>query len=193
VTSLAGNDVPHRRWLALCGSLRSASLHRQLLRACAPCMPDGVELVLHGSVGELPPFSPDLDETTQPAVVTLRAAVNASEALLIASPEYAHGIAGMMKNALDWMVGNESFVAKPVLIVSASARARAAPDALREVLTTMSARVAPAELTVPLLGSPRRDDEALSRDEVYLGTIRRGIQEFDEFIRQCSLELVKDQ
>lgn len=186
MTPHAGNAVPRRRWLALCGSLRKDSLHRQLLRACVPCTPAGIELALHGSVGDLPPFDPDLDEIALSTVAALRAALNASDAVLIASPEYAHGIAGMMKNALDWMVGNESFVAKPVLIVSASARARAAPDALREVLTTMSARVAPGELIVPLLGAPRLSDEALGRAAGHGAAIREGLAEFDAFIRHTA-------
>ncbi len=180
--TLAAAGGPRRRWLGLCGSLRRASLHRELLRECASCTPSGVSLVLHGSVGELPPFDPDLDPAAHAPVEALRAALNGAEAVLIASPEYAHGIAGMMKNALDWMVGNESFVAKPVLIVSASARARAAPDALREVLTTMSARVAPGELTVPLLGAKRAPGEPLGADARRVLT--EGLAKFDLFARQ---------
>ncbi len=176
----ASADRPRRRWLGLCGSLRRASLHRELLRECVSCAPPAVELVLHASIRELPHFDPDLDEAAQPAVAVLRAALVDADAVLIASPEYAHGIAGAMKNALDWMVGNESFVGKPVLIVSASARARAAPDALREVLTTMSARVAPFELTVPLLGMKRVEGAPIpvtARQSAH-----ESLRRFDEYV-----------
>ncbi len=161
------------RWLGLCGSLRAASLHRRLLGLCGHLVPPGVELVVHPSLGELPPFNPDLDAEAQATVEGLRRALNGARAVLIASPEYAHGIPGVMKNALDWMVGNETFVAKPVLLVNASARARAAPAALREVLATMSARVVD-ELTVPLLGSSASDGEILA-DPVQAGAIRRAL------------------
>ena len=45
-----------------------------------------------------------------------------ADALLIASPEYAHGVSGVMKNALDWLVGDEAFVGKPVALVNTSPR-----------------------------------------------------------------------
>jgi NAD(P)H-dependent FMN reductase len=163
------------RWLGLCGSLRAASLHRRLLGLCARLAPPGAELVVHSSLGELPPFNPDLAPEAIATVEALRRALNGAGAVLIASPEYAHGITGVMKNALDWMVGNETFVAKPVLLVNASARARAAPAALREVLATMSARVV-GELTVPLLGSPASDAEILA-DPVQAAAIRRALAE----------------
>src|SRR6185312_6929223 len=74
-----------------------------------------------------------------------------------------HGVSGVLKNALDWMVGNESFVGKPVGLLNASSRATIAQAALREILDTMSARiVSDACLTIPLLGSGLDEDGLVS-------------------------------
>lgn len=120
--------------LAISGSLRQASLNTALLRAVARIAPRGIEVVVYRGLGGLPLFNPDL-VTPEPAPVTaLREQIMAADALLIASPEYAHGVTGVIKNALDWMVGNESFVHKPVALLNASSRATHAQAALRETI-----------------------------------------------------------
>lgn len=88
-----------------------------------------------------------------PPVAEFREQIIAADALLIASPEYAHGVPGALKNALDWMVGNDSFVDKPVGVLGISPRSVHAHDALREVLRTMSAQVVDDScLLLPVLG-----------------------------------------
>lgn len=128
------------RIIALSGSLRARSINTALLRRIASNAPDGVtvELVL---LSELPLFNPDLEEELPDAAATFRAAVTASDGLIVASPEYAHGISGVLKNALDWLVGCEGFAGKPVLVLNAAPRAHHAIAALRETLSTMAARL----------------------------------------------------
>ena len=141
------------RILGISGSLRAASLNSLLLRAAARVAPAGVSIEIYAGIGALPLFNADLDATALPAVAALRAALNAADALLIASPEYAHGVSGVIKNALDWMVANETFVGKPVALLNASPRATLAHAALRETLATMSALIVEQGcLAVPLLG-----------------------------------------
>ena len=151
------------RILAISGSLRKASLNSAQIRAVARLAPPEVEVVLYPSLGGLPLFNPDIEATDPPPVADLRNQILASDALLIASPEYAHGVTGAMKNALDWMVGNETFVDRPVALLNASPRATHAQAALRETLVTMSARlVEEACITVPILGSGI-DEEGIVR------------------------------
>ena len=149
--------------LAISGSLRAGSLNTMLLRAAKRLAPDGISVDLYRGLGALPLFNPDLEAVSLPREVSeLRSRIISSHALLIASPEYAHGISGVLKNALDWMVGNESFVAKPVGVLNASPRASLAEAALRETLTTMSARVIPeACVTVGILGSGLDEDQVV--------------------------------
>ena len=102
-------------------------------------------------------------------MANLREQILATDALLIASPEYAHGVSGVMKNALDWMVGNESFVDRPVGLLNASPRASHAQAALRETITTMSARIIDAAcITVPLLGSGLSEDDIVLHPQIKL-------------------------
>ena len=141
------------RILGISGSLRAASLNSLLLRAAARVAPAGVSIEIYAGIGALPLFNADLDPTVLPSVAALRAALNAADAVLIASPEYAHGVSGVIKNALDWMVANETFVGKPVALLNASPRATLAQAALHETLATMSALIVePGCLAVPLLG-----------------------------------------
>lgn len=140
--------------LAIAGSLRAASLNTALLRAIARLAPPSFDIRIYPGLGELPLFNPDLDADSLPPVTGLRDAILAADVLILASPEYAHGVSGPMKNALDWMVGNESFVDKPLVLLNASPRATHAQAALRETVRTMSARlIDEACISLPLLGS----------------------------------------
>jgi chromate reductase len=148
------HSLPSTQILAISGSLRSASLNTALLRAAACVAPAGMHLELFDGLGTLPLFNPDIEATDPPAVANFRTRLLAADGILIASPEYAHGISGVMKNALDWMVGCETFINKPVALFNTSLRAVHAQAAIREILTTMSARIVEeASISVPLLGS----------------------------------------
>jgi NAD(P)H-dependent FMN reductase len=144
--------------LGISGSLRVASWNSMLLRALVCIAPPGIQVDLYRDIGQLPLFNPDLEASGPRSVAALRSSINAADAVVIASPEYAHGVSGVIKNALDWMVGNESFVNKPVALFNASPRATHAQAALRETLQTMSARIVEeACIAVPLLGSGLTD------------------------------------
>ncbi|MBU2760274.1 NADPH-dependent FMN reductase [Acidithiobacillus sulfurivorans] len=145
--------------LAISGSLRAASLNSALLRAVARLAPADISVVLYRGLGDLPLFNPDIEASNPPPVAELRTQILSVDALLIASPEYAHGVTGAMKNALDWMVGCEAFVHKPVALLNASPRAVHAQAALRETVTMMSACIVDeASITVPILGSSLSED-----------------------------------
>ncbi len=144
--------------LAFCGSLRRVSMNAALLRATARVAPPGIT-VESFPLGTLPLFNPDLEAQLPAPVARLHEAVERNAALLIASPEYAHGVTGILKNALDWLVSFEGFVGKPVAIFNASPRSVHADAALREILTTMSANIVePACLALPLRGLNLTED-----------------------------------
>ncbi len=148
--------------LAISGSLRSASINTALLRAVARLAPANISVELYNDLGNLPLFNPDIEATDPPYVASLRSQLLAADAVLIASPEYAHGITGAMKNALDWMVGCEAFVNKPVALLNASPRAVHAQASLKEIITVMSALIIEeASITLPLSGNSRLDEEGI--------------------------------
>ena len=155
------------KFLAISGSLRKASLNTALLRAVARLAPAGTGVVLWGGLGDLPLFNPDIEVRDPAPVAAFREQILASDALIIASPEYAHGVTGAMKNALDWMVGNETFVNRPVALLNASPRATHAQASLREIVSTMSARIVDqACITVPILGSGLDEDAIVEHPEI---------------------------
>lgn len=137
--------------LAISGSLRRASVNTALLQAAALLAPQTVAIELYDGIGSLPHFNPDLEDAPPEPVTRLRRRVRAADGLLIASPEYAHGVTGVMKNALDWLVGGEEFVYKPVALLNASARATHAYAALLETVSVMSGYVVTgASMTIPV-------------------------------------------
>src|SRR5262249_51472081 len=117
-----------------------------LVRAMQGLCGKGYGIEVFEALGSLPFFDPDLDqerpETLPDVVRGLRAAVQRADAVIIATPEYAHGIPGVLKNGLDWLVGGPEMIGKPTAAICASASDGAfALRALVEVLRTMSARV----------------------------------------------------
>jgi chromate reductase, NAD(P)H dehydrogenase (quinone) len=141
------------RILAISGSLRQVSSNTALLQAAIGLSPEHVEMKLYGGLGDLQHFNPDLEPMEPPSVKDLRAQVKWSDGLIISSPEYAHGVPGVLKNALDWLVSGEEFVGKPIALFNASPRATHAQASLIEIMTTMAGKIIPqASISVSLLG-----------------------------------------
>lgn len=168
--------------LALSGSLRAASSNTAALRAAALLAPAGVEIAVYASLGDLPHFNPDLEDS-EPAVVTeFRARVREADGLMISSPEYAHGVPGVMKNALDWLVGGSEFIDMPVALINATPPATWAQASLTETLTVMSAHiVAGASISLPLRGR-KLDAAGIAADPEMADALRAAIVAFVETI-----------
>lgn len=135
------------RILAISGSLRAASSNTAALQALRMLAPAGIAVELYQGLDTLPYFNPDLDgedRSERPApVLELRRLVGECAGIVICSPEYAHGVPGVLKNALDWLVSCSEFPGKPVALLNMSPRSVHAQASLAETLTTMSARLVP--------------------------------------------------
>ncbi len=128
--------------LAISGSLRAGSNTTAVLLGAARLAAPAVEVDLYGGLSALPHFDPDLDAARAPAAVeALRRDVAAADAVLFCTPEYAHGVPGSLKNALDWLVGSGELYAKPVALLNAAPRATHAQASLAETLRTMGAQL----------------------------------------------------
>lgn len=140
------------RLLAVSGSLRAKSVNTAVLEALQALAPAGLTVTVHRGLGDLPHFNPDLDVAPPPAAVAAwRTATDAADALVFCTPEYAHGVPGSLKNALDWLVSHEAFLHKPVAIINARPGATHALASLRETLAVMNARLLDdASVTLPL-------------------------------------------
>jgi len=164
--------------LAISGSLRRSSLNTALLRAATLLAPSEVHVVLYSDLGELPHFNPDLEDDEPPVVSDFRAQIRTSAGLLISSPEYAHGVPGVLKNALDWLVGGNEFIGKPVALFNASPRSTYAQASLTEILTVMSGRiVTEASITLPLLDK-HLDEHGIVANPEFANVVRVAIAAF---------------
>ena len=156
--------------LAISGSVRAASSNGALLRAAAKLAPAGMVFTFYEGLDTLPHFNPDLDgegATPPPAVAALRAAFAAADGFVICSPEYAHGVPGSLKNALDWLVSSGEQIGKPLILLNAAPNGgQYAQTALVEILAVMSANVLEeASLTHSFLrAKPTKDGELAPKD-----------------------------
>jgi chromate reductase len=142
--------------LAISASLRRQSLNSAALRAAAGVgARAGIAVAIDRSPRTLPPFDSDLEVRPPADVERFRARCAQADGLLIAVPEYAHGIPGAFKNALDWTVGAGSLYRKPVAVLSVAPPGRGGDvrEALERVLAALecdasyhSVPIRPAEL-----------------------------------------------
>jgi NAD(P)H-dependent FMN reductase len=111
--------------LVLLGSLRAASINRQLAELAVETAPEGVSLQLFDRLGELPFYNEDIDNEDVPEpVVALRAEAVDADAALVVTPEYNGSIPGVLKNAIDWLsrpFGDSALKEKPLAVVGAAA------------------------------------------------------------------------
>ncbi|MDB5393525.1 MAG: reductase [Rhodospirillales bacterium] len=147
--------------------MRAGSSNTAALEALSLLAPIDVTVRRYTELDTLPAFNPDLERGALPEPVTrLRSLIGRADAIVISSPEYARGMAGALKNMLDWLVGALEFPDKPVALITTSQRAEYAPGQLKLVLTTMSARVVEeACITLPLLGKTLSAAEIAGDDE----------------------------
>jgi chromate reductase len=130
--------------LAISGSLRRRSLNSAALRAAARAAArSGVEVEIEEPVRALPPFDADLEAEPPDVVRRFREACERADAVLLAVPEYAFGIPGAFKNALDWTVGSGALSRKPVAVldVAPPGRGEDVRAALDRVLAALDCEV----------------------------------------------------
>ena len=144
------------RILTLSGSLRAASTNTQLLEAMAELAPPTVTISRYSSLDNLPHFSPERDtDPALEAVTDLRSQLKEADAVIICTPEYIHGMPGVLKNMLDWVASSGEFVHKPVGVLSAGPSDMGGSRAHAALMHTMDVLMADitekASLIVPFV------------------------------------------
>ncbi len=136
------------RLVALPGSVRAASVSKAILRTLRDTAPAHVAIEVF-ELDDIPIYNQDFDHDPPAPVRALRAAITAADGLIVLSPEYNHGMSGVIKNAIDWVSrpGYASIlVDKGVAVFTTSESplggARAQADLHKMFLSTLS-RVAP--------------------------------------------------
>lgn len=175
--------------LGIPGSLREGSYNRGLLESAADVAPDGVAvdiLDLH----DVPMYDYDVEQEGDPEPVTeLKRRIADADGVLIATPEYQHGIPGVLKNALDWASrppGESVMIDKPVTTVGASpspvGTARAHLQLRRTLLYLQADIVSKPEVLVS--SAPEKFEDGRLTDEDSLGFLTQLMETFTEHIRQ---------
>ncbi|OBI48308.1 FMN reductase [Mycobacterium kyorinense] len=172
--------------LALVGSLRAASVNRQIAELAADVAPDGVTVTVFDGLGALPFYNEDLDSADNadfPAAVrALRTAAAEADAALVVTPEYNGSVPGVLKNAIDWLsrpFGNSALKGKPLAVIGGSLGRYGgiwAHDETRKSFGIAGPRVVEAiKLSVPLASlngtHPREHAELVSNVRDVVGKL----------------------
>ena len=131
-----------KKILAICGSTRKTSTNSNLINAIHKMYADGIEVVVFGGLSNIPHFNPDLDNDSPPQDVShFREQLKQADGILICTPEYAMGVPGTLKNAIDWTVSSMEFSHKPVALITASTSGHKAHLSLMETLRVIEADI----------------------------------------------------
>jgi NAD(P)H-dependent FMN reductase len=136
------------RILTLSGSLRPQSSSHKILQIATTLLPDRVEVDDTADIGSLPHF--DGSETPPPAVARFLDQLRQADGVLICIPEYAFGVPGSFKNALDWTVGGGEFSQKPVAYITAASVGEKAHESLGHTFTAMGSTIT-GNLRIPFI------------------------------------------
>jgi NAD(P)H-dependent FMN reductase len=149
--------------VAISGSLKSTSSNATILKTIAKIAPDNVVIKIVEGLDTLPHFNPDSKEEIT-SVINFREHIKEADGVIFSTPEYAFGVPGVLKNALDWLVYSGELNEKPVAAISASPLHTGGDKALASLLLTLTA-----------LGTNMNADSSLS-----IGNIKNKINEAGE-------------
>src|SRR5688500_6862162 len=106
--------MPIKKILALPGTLRAESSSNVVLKIISENLTGSVSFEIYDMIGSLPHFNDAKEVPT--AVQDFKNKIRLADGVLICTPEYAFGVPGSLKNALDWTVSSGEFVDKPVAL-----------------------------------------------------------------------------
>jgi chromate reductase, NAD(P)H dehydrogenase (quinone) len=131
--------------LAVCGSLRQNSANIQVINYVASLVPPHVSFDIYEHLAGIPPFD---DGEPNDAVLDWRKRLREADGIFICTPEYAFGVSGVLKNALDWTVSSADMDGKPISLVTAATGGERAHAALQLTLNVISGNSVLPEATL---------------------------------------------
>ncbi|HEY9257065.1 NAD(P)H-dependent oxidoreductase [Chitinophaga sp.] len=165
--------------LAICGSTRQSSSNHHLIKAITDLSQDIFNVQVYEGLTDLPHFNPDLDmePDSAPAVVQdFRKQLAQADAVLICTPEYAIGVPGTLKNAIDWTVSSMHFSRKPVALITAGTSGHKAHQSLLGTLLIIESKIGEhAQLVIPGVKT-KVSAQGLITDEGTLTQVRKLVQ-----------------
>lgn len=180
-------DVLHL--VAISGSLRAGSYNTALLHIVRELLPPTIQLTIH-SIADIPLFNEDVEAQGTPAAVgALHRALRRSDGVIIATPEYNHGIPGVLKNTLDWLSRGapHGFSGIPSALLGASngtigtTRAQAAT---RQTLAALNSPCLPQPQVLVSLVQQKIDASGRLTDESTRAFLRTWLVEVERWMRR---------
>jgi NAD(P)H-dependent FMN reductase len=167
---------------ALSGSLRATSSNSLLIKEIQKWAPANVEINIYQGMAMLPAF----DDSMEPSesVMAWRSELAAADGVLICSPEYAFGVPGALKNAIDWTVGSGELVNKPLSLITAASSGDKAHAAWLQIFSALSADIPPGgALLIPFIRTKFNEKGEVSdvaTKEAILNTVQALIQTIEQ-------------
>ncbi|WP_436489377.1 NADPH-dependent FMN reductase [Chitinophaga sp. ARDCPP14] len=165
--------------LAICGSTRQSSSNHHLIKAITELGKGTFTVQLVESLTTIPHFNPDQDMDANSApeeVQHFRAQLAAADAVLICTPEYAIGVPGTLKNAIDWTVSSMHFSKKPVALITAGTSGHKAHQSLLGTLLIIESKIAEAAQLVISSVRTKINDQGVITDPPTEMQVRKLIQ-----------------
>lgn len=176
-----------KRVLAISGSTRAHSVNRLFINAVKELGASHFSIDLFDGLADIPHFNPDLDTEQPPAAVeAFREKVKLADGILICSPEYAMGVPGALKNALDWTVSTSDFSGKPVALITASLSGQKAHESLLGTLRVIEAKIEDDSQVVISFAKTKINQESRITDEPTLEAVKRLIRSFDQQLQETT-------
>lgn len=172
-----------RQMVAICGSTKKASLNLSLIHAIRDLFEHEIECTIVSDIDKLPHFNPDLDHEEPPApIADFRKKLANAEGILVCTPEYAMGVPGTLKNAIDWMISTTVFSNKPVALITASSQGQMGHAALLETLKVIESKVTEeTQLVISFIKTKVKDDRIIDweTEKLVKGVVRSFLELMD--------------
>ena len=175
--------MPSRsRIIAIPGSLSRNSVNLSLIRSIIPIFSDRLDIKVIEGLADIPHFNPDLNNDNPPENVSnFRRQLKQADGILICTPEYAMGVPGTLKNAIDWTVSSMEFSHKPVALITASTAGQKGHQSLIDTLKIIEADMPDdSQLLISHVKTKVKDDkiidpETLQQIKKLIGSIINSI------------------
>ena len=170
------------RIIAIPGSMSQSSVNLSLIRSIVQNFSDRLDITLFAGLSAIPHFNPDLDNENPPENVSnFRRQLKQADGILICTPEYAMGVPGTLKNAIDWTVSSMEFSHKPVALITASTAGQKGHHSLINTLKIIEADMPDdSQLLISHVKTKVKDDkitdpETLQQIKKLIGSIINSI------------------
>lgn len=175
-----------KRILAIPGSTRQQSSNKDLIKAIGLLFEEELELTLFEGIADLPHFNPDLVEHTPAEVLAFKKQIADAEGVIICTPEYAMGLPGSLKNAIDWTVASCEFSQKPVALITAATSGEKAHESLLGTLRVIEAKVDGHHLLIQFIKTKINSDYQIVHEQT-LADIRQLMHHFMATINEAAV------